>query len=108
MSKVCKIESEKIVNGTMMFHQSDIETWNSPLNKLENGTYMFALASSLKNFRNYDDDEVSGQSYCSMAALSNAHGMFKGTNVSFHGGLLDVPELETATKMFEGAKIGAE
>lgn len=107
MSEVCKIESEKIVNGAMMFSESsDIVTWNSPLNNLEDGTYMFALASSLKTFRNYDEDEASGNYYCHMASLSNAHGMFKGTNVEIWGTVLDVPHLEIGTRMFEEAIIG--
>ena len=106
MSKVCKIESEKIVNGTMMFHDSEIETWNSPLDKLENGTYMFALASSLKSFRCYDNDEANGKSYCEMASLSNGNGMFKGTKVSFDGEVLDVPKLQDGASMFEEANIG--
>jgi hypothetical protein len=106
MSKVCKIESEKIVNGTMMFHDSEIESWNSPLDKLNNGTYMFALASSLKSFRCYDSDEANGKYYCEMASLSNGHGMFKGTKVAFAGEVLDVPKLETATTMFEEVNLG--
>lgn len=106
MSEVCKIESEKIVNGTKMFQESDIVTWNSPLNNLEDGTYMFALASSLKTFRNYDDGEANGNYYCHMASLSNAHGMFKGTNVEMWGSVLDVPHLEIGTRMFEEATIG--
>lgn len=48
---VCKIESEKIVNGYCLFDGNDsLQKWDSDLSSLENGEYMFYYCTAFDSF----------------------------------------------------------
>jgi hypothetical protein len=47
---VCKIESEKIVNGSSLLSYSSLQKWDSDLSSLVDGTQMFYTCTAMDSF----------------------------------------------------------
>lgn len=110
MSKVCIIDSDNIVNGTGLFYQATLAQWDSPLSKLQNGSFMFGYNQNFYYFK------------ADMPNLKNAAYMFEYTNASFDTGdgsnygdyaytvdlsqfTMNLPKLKDATGMFRQANL---
>lgn len=63
-TKLLKIESEKIENGTNFMKGGKIKSWKGDLTSLTNGYSMFANCSNLASF------------YGDLSSLANGYGMF--------------------------------
>lgn len=101
MSKVCNIESEKIVDGERLFYSSNSLTeWNSPLTSLQNGRQMFRNCANLYRFK------TDNAYYCSLPALTCGYFMFADTSCWFGDGgeqsvnIVKIPNCENALSMF--------
>lgn len=110
MSKVCNIDSGNIVNGTKLFYISTLAEWNSPLDKLENGYEMFLRANGRNGNHGFYFQCSSGATadggYCNFASLTSGQRMFMESNPLFVGYIVNFPELENGSEMFERANIG--
>lgn len=104
MELVCNIDSGEIVNGSkLMYGQSYLLSWNSPLNKLQNGTSMFQYCENLK-YVNTQPNNSSENTLLYFPVLEYGDSMFSGChnlemdqnqNISF-------PSLISGNDMFSG------
>lgn len=95
-TKICEIDSQNLVNGSnLMEYNSNLASWHSPLQSLENGSHMFGECLKLKSF-NYPQTSWEDVDF---TKLNNAKGMF------YNSGLTDyvfmyIEELENSSEMF--------